>query len=189
MGPAQGVLPRIVYSGGMRPVARAGLVAGGYVAAFAIAWLVVRMYIAATNVPDRQVYGAMYDFGDSLLFLGTLGLAAVPATGAALFFLRGSPAFWKVLSITALAIACTSVAAFLIYLAPMMHSPKPVANSWSAFASLRILVAPLFALFFLLSWLFAPNRSARIALLAAGLIETAVFGYYLASTWFHSAHV
>ena len=63
------------------------------------------MYIAATNVPDRQVYGAMYDFGDSLLFLGTLGLAAVPATGAALFFLRGRPAFWKILSISALAIA------------------------------------------------------------------------------------
>jgi hypothetical protein len=171
----------------MRSVARASLVAGGYVAAFAIAWLVVRMYIAATNVPDRQTYGAMYDFGDSLLFLGTLGLAAVPATGAALFFLRGRPAFWKILSITALAIACTSVAAFLIYLSPMVPSSRPVTNSWSALASLRILVAPLFALFFLLSWLFAPSRSARIALLTAGLIETTVFGY-LVFSWFHSSH-
>jgi hypothetical protein len=173
----------------MRPGARASLVAGGYVAAFAIAWLVVHVYIAATNSPDRDTYAAMYDFGDSLLFLGTLGLAAVPATGAALFFLRGRPAFWKILSITALAIACTSVVAFLIYLASMLLSPRPMTNSWSAFASLRILVAPVFGLFFLLSWLFAPNRSARMALLTAGLIETAVFGYYLASTWFHSTHV
>jgi hypothetical protein len=173
----------------MKPFARAGLVAGGYVAAVAVAWLVVRMYIATTSGPDRHTYAAMYDFGDSLLFLGTLGLAAVPATGAALYFLRGRPVFWRILSITGLAIACTSVAAFLIYLAPMVLSSKPVANSWSAFASLRILVAPLFALFFLLCWLFAPRRSARIALLAAGLIETSVFGYYLASIWFHSIHV
>jgi len=60
----------------MRPAAKAGLVAIGYIAALAIAFLVTRIYIAATNGPDRQTYGAMFDFGDSLLFLGVFGLAS-----------------------------------------------------------------------------------------------------------------
>jgi hypothetical protein len=67
----------------MRPFVKAGFVAIGYVAAFAIAWLIVGMYVAATSSPDRQ--GGMSAFGDSLLFLAVFGLAAVPATGAALF--------------------------------------------------------------------------------------------------------
>jgi hypothetical protein len=38
--------------------------------------------------------------------------------------------------------------------------------------------------FFLLSALFAPNRSARISLIAATTVETAVFAY-VALSWFH----
>src|SRR5438045_8405183 len=72
----------------MRPIAKAGIVAGGYVAAFAVARLVVSIYVASTSGPDRQTYGAMFGFGDMLLFLAVFGLAAVPATAAALFFLR-----------------------------------------------------------------------------------------------------
>ena len=53
----------------MKPVAKAGLVAIGYVAALAVALLVVGMYVARTSGPDRQSYGAMFAFGDSLLFL------------------------------------------------------------------------------------------------------------------------
>jgi hypothetical protein len=59
----------------MRPLARVGLVAGGYAAAFAIAQLAVTLRIAATSGPDRQDYGAMYAFGDPLLFLAVFGLA------------------------------------------------------------------------------------------------------------------
>jgi hypothetical protein len=43
----------------------------------------------------------------------------------------------------------------------------------------------LFALVFLLSGLFAPNRSSRIALLVATVIEAAVFAY-VAVIWFHA---
>ena len=67
----------------MRPAAKAGIVVAGYVAAVAVASLVLRVYIAATSGPDRQTYGGMYAFGDSLLFLGVAGVAAIPATGAA----------------------------------------------------------------------------------------------------------
>jgi hypothetical protein len=87
------------------------------------------------------------------------------------------------LSVLSLAVACTNLAACLTYIAPTAFD----SGSWSAFATLRILVAPLFALFFLLSGLFAPTRSARISLLAASSIEVAVFAY-MAFTLFHPFH-
>ena len=61
-------------------------------------------------------------------------------------------------------------------------SPQP---AWTAYATLRILVAPLCALVFL-AGLFAPTRRARFPLLGAGIIEGAVFGV-VASTWLHQA--
>lgn len=171
----------------MKPFAKAGLVAISYVAALAIASLVVGIYVAATSGPDRQDYVGMFAFGDSLLFLAAFGLAAVPATGAALFFLRPRPAFWVTLSVASIAVASTSLAALLIDVAPMAFDSPSLLHSWSGFAALRILVAPLFAIFFLLSGLFAPSRSARISLIAATTIEMAVFAY-VAFTWFHPLH-
>src|SRR5947208_11471265 len=91
-------------------------VLGGYVVAFLIASAVVAIYVAATNGADRQTYAAMYDFGDSLLFLAVFGAAAVPATAAALFFLRPYRPFWIALSVAALAIAITAVASCIQFL-------------------------------------------------------------------------
>src|SRR5882724_11785698 len=88
-------------------------VLGGYVVAFLIASAGVAIYVAATNGADRQTYGAMYDFGDSLLFLAVFGVAAVVPGGAALFFLRPYRGFWRALSVAALVIATTAVAAFI----------------------------------------------------------------------------
>jgi hypothetical protein len=62
-------------------------------------------------------------------------------------------------------------------------SPQP---AWTAYVTLRILVAPLCALVFILAGLFAPTRRARFPLLGAGIIEGAVFGV-VASTWFYQA--
>jgi len=44
-------------------------VLAAYAAAFSIACALVYAYAALTAGPDRQTYGAMYGFGDSLLFL------------------------------------------------------------------------------------------------------------------------
>jgi hypothetical protein len=93
-----------------------GLIAAGYIGAFLIAFVSVALYVASTSGPDRQLYSGMYAFGDSLLFLGVFGLAAVPSTGAALFFLGPYRSFWRGLSVGALAIATTGVAALLVYL-------------------------------------------------------------------------
>jgi hypothetical protein len=50
---------------------------------------------------------------------------------------------------------------------------------------LRILVAPLLALFFLLAGLFAPTRSARLCLASAAAIEVVAF-VAVAGTWWVS---
>jgi hypothetical protein len=155
----------------MRPAAKAGLVALGYVAALAITLLVAAVQFSATSGPDPQ--GGMAAFGDSLMLLAVFGVAAIPATLAALFFLRPYPAFWLALSIASLAAASTSGIAAAIH--------------GSVFAALRILVAPLFAMLWLVSGLFAPKRSARFALITASMIETAAFAY-VAFGWFLSVH-
>ena len=171
----------------MRPIAKAGLIALGYIAALAIAWLVVRIYLAATSGSEPQGSDGMLAFRDSLLFLAVFGLAAVPPTGAALFFLKSRPAFWVTLSVASLAVALTSLAAALTYVGPLAFESGSLLRTWSMLAPVRILVAPLFALFFLLGSLIAPNRSARISLIAAMAIEVAAFAY-VAFTWFQPFH-
>ena len=168
----------------MRPLAKVTLVGLGYIGALAIAFGAVSLYVASTNSPDRQTYAAMFAFGDSLLFLAVFGVAAVLPTGAALFFLRPYRPFWRVLSIAAVVIATTGVAAFFDFLAMRGSDPHSVANVWSILAVLRVLVSPLFALAFLVSALFAPSHLLRIALLVATTLEAFVSVCY-ALIWFH----
>ena len=166
----------------MRPSAKAGIVVAGYVVAVAVASLVLRVYIASTSGPDRQTYGGMYAFGDSLLFLGVAGVTAIPATGAALFFLRVHKGFWRLLSIGGLATATTAILAAALFLMMRSATSHGVLYSWAMVTPLRILAAPLLALFFLLSGLFAPTRSARICLASAAAIEVVSF-VSVAFTW------
>jgi hypothetical protein len=175
---------RAHHRDGMRAAGKVGLVAAGYVGAFLVASAIVALYVASTSGPDRQTYGAMYDFGDLLLFLAVFAAAAVLPTGAALFFLRSNRAFWRTLSVGALVVAATAVGAFIVYVAARAAGASAMLHAWSGLAGLRILVAPLFALAFFLATLLAPNPSSRIALFVATLIEAAVFAY-VALVWFH----
>ena len=119
-----------------------------------------------------------------LLFLAVFGVAAVPETAAALFFLRPCHSFWLVLSVVALVLGLTGVADCVEFLAARTaFRAGSTPSAWSALAVLRILAAPLFGLAFLLSGLFAPSRSARIALIAATVVEAAIF-----SVWFCALH-
>ncbi len=142
------------------------LVATGYLFALADAFGVVGIRIAATYGSDAQASGGMSAFGDSLLFLGVFAVAAMPASGAALYFLRPFHTLWHIGSVAALAITSTGIGALATYLVP----------SWlGAWSPLRILLAPLLAMAFLLSGLIAPTRPSRVALLCASLIEIVVF--------------
>jgi hypothetical protein len=151
------------------------IVVAGFVAASAIATLAVGAYIASTSGPDRQASSGMFAFGDSLVFLAVFGVAAVPATGAALFFLRPQRAFWRVLSVAAVVIACTALMALALAIVSASAVGNPRLQSWTVIVPLRILAAPLLGLFFLLSGLFAPTRAVRISLLVAAAIEIGAF--------------
>ena len=163
----------------MRAAAKFGLVAAGYVGAFVVAAAVATLNAAWTPGPDRQASSGMFAFGDSLLFLAVSGVAAVPPTGAGLFLLRPYHSFWRVLAVAALVVAGTGLASLGVCLMVRTADPSPLVRSSSAFAVLRILVAPLVALAFLVSGAFAPLRPARIALCAATISEAAVFAYWL----------
>jgi hypothetical protein len=168
----------------LRPITKASskvlMVLGGYLAALGIAAVVLRLYVGATEGPDRQTYGGMFAFGDDLLFVGVAALAAIPASGAALFFLRPYPRFWRLSASAALAVAATGVAALVSVLAPQSLAT----SSWAMAAPLRVLLAPVLAMAFFLGALFAPIRFARVAFLTAVAIETVVF-VWVALVWSH----
>jgi hypothetical protein len=126
----------------------------------------------------------MLAFGDTALFAGVFAVTAMPATCAALFFLRPVQKFWHVASIVALAIAATGLGALVYYLAS--PSTGAAVGAGSALTLIRILLAPLLSAAFFLAVLFAPTRSARLALLAATVIEAGVF-VWVALAWWRSA--
>jgi 1-deoxy-D-xylulose 5-phosphate reductoisomerase len=84
------------------------------------------------------------------------------------------------LSIVAMVMAATALAAFVAMLAWRAAGGRSGASEWAALASLRILVAPVFGLAFAVSAVFAPRRNPRLALLAATAAEALVFcGHFL----------
>lgn len=162
----------------MRAPAKVGIVVGGYAAALAVAGATVAMYVALTNGPDRQASSGMHAFGDGLLFLAVFAVAAVPASGAGLYFLRPHSAFWRVVSAVAITAGVTGIGAAGIYLTAQarMASAGSILHVWSGAAVLRILVGPLIVLWLLLAGVLAPTRSSRILLLMGAAAEAAAFG-------------
>ena len=160
------------------------IVVGGYAFALLAALAVTGAHVVATSGPAWQGSSGMLAFGDTAIFAGVFAVTAVPATCAALFFLRPVRRFWHVASIVALAIAATAVVALVYYL--VSPGPGAALGAWSALALIRILLAPLLSATFLLALLFAPTRPPRLALLAASVIEAGVF-VWVALAWWHSA--
>jgi hypothetical protein len=155
---------------------KVGVVGGGYIAAFLVASVVVAIHVASTSGPDAQASSGMYAFGDALLFLAVFGVSALGPTGAALFFLRPYRRFWTVLAALGVAVAVTGVTAAILFAVGRHATSSPLAT-WAGLAVLRILVAPLLALTFLVCTIFAPYRSPRVSLLAATVIEAGVSAY------------
>jgi hypothetical protein len=165
-----------------RPAVKAGVVMGGYVAALLVASAAVAVRLVFTQGPQAQASSGMYAFGDAVVFVGIFGMCALMPTGAALLFLRTCDSFWKVVSVLGVATASTGIAATIVY-AIGRHATTGLLAAWSAFAVLRILVAPLFVLTFTVCAFFSPHRAARIAFVIAGLMEAAVSAY-IGIVWF-----
>jgi hypothetical protein len=147
----------------------------GYLAAFGVASLGVWLYVRATDNPDRLSSGGMYAFGDSIVFLGIFCIASLPATGAALFFLRASKRFWNALAVGAVAIAATGIASTLAsFVEYGINGPRSWIQTMAMLSPLRALAAPGFALCSFVAAILAPTRRPRIALFIVAAIEALV---------------
>ena len=156
----------------MKALYKFGLVAVGYVAAFLIASVAVAVRVANTNGPDAQAASGMYAFGDSLLFFAVFGVSALVPTGAALVFLPPCRQFWTVVAALGVLVAVTGVAAAMLFLVGR-HSAPSLLATLAGLSVLRILVAPVLALTFLVCAVLSPHRSARSAFVAAMVMEVA----------------
>ena len=161
--------------------AKVGLVLGGYAVAVLVAFGVVASW-SASHAAGAQGSEGMAPFGEGLLFLAAFAAASVPATAAALFFLRPFETFWRVLSAASLAAAATGVIAAATFYTARLAEAGSVLHTLNMFAILRVLAGPLFALAFLVSGVFAPGREARMALLVSTVLESLAF-IAVASTW------
>ena len=160
----------------MKPFLKVAVVAGGYIAAFLMAYAAVAIRLASTSGPDAQASSGMYAAGDALLFVAVFGVSALVPTGAALFLLRPYRLFWTVLSALGLAVAVTGITAAILF-AVGKHAMRSPLATWAGLSVLRILGAPLLALTFLVCTILSPHRSSRFAFLAATVMEAAVSAY------------
>src|SRR5258707_4565215 len=162
-----------------RPLAKVAIVFLGFILALAIAYITLKVYVARTAGPDREQYAAMFAFGDSLLFLGIFGAAALPALSATLYFLRPHPIFWMLLSTATLAVSVTSIAASIAISYQRSTGSAGPLSPLLALGSLEVIFAPGFVMLFLLSGIFAPSRSVRVVFAAATLAEAFAFLIFL----------
>jgi hypothetical protein len=151
-------------------------VAAGYVAALIIACVAVSIRVANTAGPDAQASSGMYAFGDAVLFVAVFGVSALVPTVAVLFFLRPYRRFWTVLGTLGIGVALTGVTAATLF-AVGRHSPPSPLATWAGLSVLRILLAPLLALTFLVCAAVSPGRFPRVAFSAATILEAAVSAY------------
>jgi len=152
---------------------KAGIVFGGYAAAFllAVAAFEVRQWMAANNL-DSQASSGMSAFGDSVVFVFVFGVAALVPTGLTLYFLRPVRRFWTVASIGALVFAATGMAAAVLFWTTRSQPPGNSPFSLAAEMSLgRMLVSPLITAAFLVCAGFAPATGPRRAFALAALCE------------------
>ena len=166
----------------MKPIFKFGLVALGYLAAFAIASAVTAVRIALTSGPDASASSGMYAFGDAFLWLNVFGICAAVPTAAALYFLRPYRRFWELIGFTGVVVAATGVMSAVVYYFARA-AELSFLGVWAQLSPLRMLIAPLLALVFLVCALMAPRGFPRIALLSAALMEMVVTGY-IGLVWF-----
>ncbi len=150
------------------------LVLGGYVLALVSAAAVVHAWQLRTSGPDAQAMSGMYAFGDLLWFVGVFCAVGSVPTALALYFLRPFPVFWRALATVSGIVAATSLMAAATYAMGRSAEYARYVGEWPSFAVLRLLAAPIFGGAFVLGGLFAPSRGPRLALLAAGTVESGV---------------
>jgi hypothetical protein len=154
------------------PLRKASVIAGGYFLGAVAASLAVLCHLALCGGPSSPNYGGAQAFGDFLLFGGAFAMATIPSACGGFYFLRSTARFWKIFAWSAAIFGMTGVAALAIILTASLSLAGGV-------AFLRILLAPVAALGFLLGAVFSPGKRERKMLSAACAMEAVAF-----SGWF-----
>lgn len=157
----------------LRPWTKAGIVAGGCVAAVLLACLAVWVRVRLTGGADAPASSGMFAFGDLLLGLAVFAAVAGVPFGLALYWLRPVALFWTLLAAAAVVFALTGPVGVLVSLSPYPDSfVGPV-------GMLRVWLMPPAALTLGLCGLFAPRGKPRWILIVAGLTEGVIAAAYL----------
>ena len=72
----------------LRPAAKVGIVLGGLVASFAVAYVAVCIRERLNQGPEAQAASGMYAFGDLLMGIAVFGLLALGPLALTLYWLR-----------------------------------------------------------------------------------------------------
>ena len=162
----------------MTKTLKTAIVLGGYLAAFAVACLILWVYRTWLVPPGADNSGGMAAFGDMILFLGAWVFLSIFPTALALYFLRSNEPFWLFFSIGALALSLTGVLwEGLDLVAGISRSPS--AGWWGPLGMMRLAGSPLLSGGFGLFTLLAPAKRPRLFLALATVIEAfAAFSTY-----------
>ena len=158
----------------MNRFSKTGVILIGYAAALLVTCAVFYVYVLVRKYMG-PASGGMQAFGDSLLFIGLLGLLSLIPTALALYFLRPFEKFWSVFSVASLAFAAIGPVAAAIV-------GRPQQSPWAGldvgfFGLLDVLAAPLLGFGFLICAVIAPAGRSRWLVFAAAMIEFAVGAY------------
>jgi len=154
----------------LRSSAKVGIVVGGFALALVAAVGAVAVWQKFTQGPDSQASSGMYAFGDLLLGLGIFGLIAIVPFALGLYWLRPHAPFWRLLAGIAVMIALTGPLALAVN-----GALRESAGHWALLADIRIGLMPPCALALLAAGLFAPQPKPRWILIAAALVDGALF--------------
>jgi hypothetical protein len=154
----------------LRPAAKAGIVLGGLVASFALAYVAVSIRARLNQSPEAQAASGMYAFGDLLMGMAVFGLLALGPLGLTLYWLRPVARFWTLLARAALVLVLTGPLAVLT-----VGWLRQLLGSWTILATARIGFMPLIAPALLVAGLFAPHSRPRWLFLASAVVEGGIF--------------
>jgi len=154
--------------------AKSGIVLAGYLVAFVMSGVAVAIYDHQFTPADNQAMGGMIAGGEMMYGTAVFLLAALPPTGLALWFLRGSRRFWSVFAWGCLAFAGAGLAAILstpvLRVFHFAHEPYLLVG---LLGIVHMLGSPIWIAGFALFALLAPARPLRRRLLVAVAIELA----------------
>lgn len=162
-----------------RPATKAGIVAGGFVAAAIAAALAVWIRVRLTQGPAAQASSGMHAFGDLFVGLAVFGALALGPFALALYWLRPVGRFWQLLARAAVAFVVTAPPALVV-----SGWLRAAAGTWALLADTRLAVMPLASLALAVCGIFAPETKGRLLLYCASLVEggifaTLVFSYFI----------